>query len=285
MDAAKKTTLFKRLLFGGLTIGLIVSIAYLDAFVCPPWPSIVVLCGLGLLAHWEIRQMLGHKLGFSSIRWQYGIGLAYLALTTGVACFVGELSTPKALLFLAPIVLIHILVLIREFPFEESGLRSATWTYLGFYLAIAIPVLVWIRRSPDLGSLQGLLFLIAVSKIGDIAAYFVGSFAGKRKFAPLISPNKTWEGAIASGVAAIGLAAFLQSKDWAVGLRMEQALVGGLVINIAAQIGDLSKSVLKRACGVKDSGSYFSVMGGALDMIDSLIFAAPAYVALRLFWT
>lgn len=284
MDAAKKSTLSKRLLFGGLTIGLIVGIAYLDAFVLPVWPSVIVLCGLGLLAHWEIRAMLVLRLGAGEIRHLYGLGLASLALAVARVALHESGSYPLALLLIFPFVLLHVIVLMKRAPLEAKDLRLAAWTYLTLYLAIAIPALISIRKDPALGMLSGLLFLIAVAKIGDIAAYFVGSFAGKRKFAPLISPNKTWEGAIASAIAAIGLAAFLQSMDWAAGLRIEQALIAGIVINFAAQISDLSKSVLKRACGVKDSGSYFSVMGGALDMIDSLIFAAPAYVALRTLW-
>lgn len=168
-----------------------------------------------------------------------------------------------------------------------KNISSATKSYSGLILGIVVVLtitfvsLIQIRRADHYDGFQALLFLVIVAKVGDIAAYFVGSAIGKHKLAPTISPNKTWEGSIASVIAAVGLAVFLYSRGWAAGLTLEQAAGFGFVINVAAQIGDLAKSKLKRFCGVKDSGNYFSVMGGALDMIDSLIFSAPIYVGLR----
>lgn len=286
MDPAKKSTLQKRLLFGGLTIGLIVTIAYLDANVIGPWPSLIVLSLLSLLAQWEIGAMLkkaGALTGLRPIGFWFGVLALAAFVVVGAMNPAQVKTTPRTLEFTALVFLMTFHAL-RHYPWDP---RTSPWfvtCFSAFFLPTTLPSAMFIRLHPEMGALVGLLFVVAIAKIGDIAAYFVGSFAGKRKLAPQISPNKTWEGAIASVFAAVGLAAFLQSQGWAAGLRIEQALVAGLVINVAAQISDLSKSVLKRACGVKDSGSYFSVMGGALDMIDSLIFSAPAYVALRLFW-
>jgi phosphatidate cytidylyltransferase len=140
--------------------------------------------------------------------------------------------------------------------------------------------------------------------VGDIFAYFVGKSMGRHLMAPRISPKKTWEGAIASVVAsvAVGWALFhyalpLSSTMLRVGLierrgglfGLEQPAMGPiivltLILNIAAQLGDLVESLIKRGAGVKDSGTILPGHGGMLDRIDAMLFATPVlwyYVAWR----
>jgi phosphatidate cytidylyltransferase len=135
------------------------------------------------------------------------------------------------------------------------------------------------------------VFLLVIVWAGDIAAYYVGRRWGRRKLAPRISPNKTWEGATASVVAATFLGVLLHqywasTVDWlfSVGTVLVQqpeshpiwlAAVFAIVGNIAAQFGDLAESALKRGAGLKDSGSILPGHGGMLDRIDALLFAAP----------
>lgn len=119
--------------------------------------------------------------------------------------------------------------------------------------------------------------------IGDTAAHLLGSAYGRRRLAPRISPAKTVEGLLAGivvGTAAVVAAAAI----WQPWLRPEEALLLGLAIAVAAPLGDLFESLLKRSAGVKDSGTLFGPHGGVLDRIDALLFAAPAayYVALAL---
>lgn len=287
MDPAKKATLLKRLLFGGIAIGTIAGAVGYEFSHDSEIPTRTLILILGLLAQWELVQMIWPHLvqrvpGLRGVIF-LTIGISFVLHVCAYALARHEWSSWNLAAFALPAYfLMASLVEIVRGTINARFFFSPT--ALAFYVTVPIVSLHQIRTDPQLGGLSGILFLVAIAKIGDIAAYFVGSFAGKRKLAPAISPNKTWEGAIASAVFAMGLSAFLQSQGWAAGFAMGQALLAGLVINIAAQISDLSKSILKRACGVKDSGSYFSVMGGALDMIDSLIFAAPAYVALRLLW-
>jgi phosphatidate cytidylyltransferase len=121
------------------------------------------------------------------------------------------------------------------------------------------------------------IFLVSVSKIGDIAAYIVGSAVGRHKMIPSVSPGKTWAGAAASFLAACGLAAILGVIGFAGSLTAERAIIGGIVVNVASQFGDLTESLLKRAAGAKDSGHLIPQFGGFFDLVDSLFLAAPMF--------
>jgi len=164
--------------------------------------------------------------------------------------------------------------------------------YAGFTL-IAVTTLHEESNGPSL-----VAFLLCVVWAGDIAALYVGRAWGRRKLSPTLSPNKTWEGALGSvagsllaACALVGLAALLQ-QPWASLLLsvLQRALPAAVLsypddlwywlalavaVNVAAQIGDLAESALKRSAGVKDSGTLLPGHGGMLDRIDGLLLAAP----------
>jgi len=119
-----------------------------------------------------------------------------------------------------------------------------------------------------------LLFALALNWVGDVAAYYVGSLAGRNKLAPRISPGKTVEGAVASlaasmlfGVAYLGY--FLPQVGWL------EAMLLSAVASTAGQVGDLCESALKRGAGLKDSGNLLPGHGGWLDRVDSSLFTMP----------
>ena len=120
------------------------------------------------------------------------------------------------------------------------------------------------------------LFFVLVSNwVGDSAAYFVGRAIGRRRLTPRISPNKTWEGTLAS--AFLGTAAGVTYLSYAqLNVPLLEAVLLGLAVNVAGQLGDLAESGLKRSAGVKDSGSLLPGHGGILDRLDGLLFAIPA---------
>ncbi|MGC8795328.1 MAG: phosphatidate cytidylyltransferase [Bryobacteraceae bacterium] len=152
--------------------------------------------------------------------------------------------------------------------------------------AVALGVL-WIFGAWRCGlALRGinphwLLFALVVNWVGDTAAYYAGRGFGKRKLAPEISPHKTWEGAIASVIAALA-AAWAYSQlvwlAWPPGL----ALLLGSICNVTAQLGDLAESAVKRGARVKDSGTSLPGHGGWLDRTDGLLFSIPAVLAVLL---
>jgi phosphatidate cytidylyltransferase len=127
-------------------------------------------------------------------------------------------------------------------------------------------------------------YFILVTKFSDTGAYLVGSLFGKHKMIPRISPGKTWEGF--AGDILLATAASLVFAHFAggklPGMNWIHALVLGVILAIAAVIGDLIESLFKREAGVKDSGRLFPGIGGILDLLDSLLFNAPLmYLYLR----
>jgi len=132
---------------------------------------------------------------------------------------------------------------------------------------------LWLRAIPD--GLHWVLLLVWITWVGETAAYVVGTLLGRHKLAPVISPGKTVEGALAQFVASV-LAA-LTAGDWLFpGLQLRDALVVGVLLGVLGQVGDLVESALKRSVGTKDTGQVIPGHGGILDRIDGLLFNAPA---------
>lgn len=176
----------------------------------------------------------------------------------------------------------------------STGYPAAAASVFAFvYIALPMGMLVQLRQQWA-GAFY-LLYLLLVVWAGDIFAYFVGKSVGRHLMAPRISPKKTWEGAAASLAAsiAVGWAMFhyalpvssallrvglIQRRDGLFGLEqppMGPIIVLTIILNVAAQLGDLVESLIKRGAGVKDSGALLPGHGGMLDRIDALLFAAP----------
>ncbi len=159
--------------------------------------------------------------------------------------------------------------------------------YIGFTLC-TLPLIGAQEGGPSL-----LLLLLFVVWCGDVAALYVGKSIGRRKLAPRLSPNKTWEGTIASvmgslviTIVLIELAKYLTGRGidlLAYPGSIWNWLLLATILNIAAQIGDLAESALKRGVGVKDSGTLLPGHGGVLDRIDALLLAAPVLWYAQLF--
>ena len=129
-----------------------------------------------------------------------------------------------------------------------------------------------------------LVYFILITKFSDTGAYAVGSLIGKHKMIPRISPGKTWEG-FAGAIVVSTLASLLFVHLFGSHMaRMNylHATILGVILGLAAVIGDLIESLFKREAGVKDSGKFFPGIGGILDLLDSLLFNAPVmYLYLR----
>ena len=181
----------------------------------------------------------------------------------------------------------------RDEPLSTGYPAAAASVFAFTYIALPMGMLVQLRQQWA-GAFY-LLYLLLAVWAGDIFAYFVGKSIGRHLMAPRISPKKTWEGTAASVVASVALgwllfnyslpinsallhAGLIQRRDGLFGLEqpaMGPIIVLTIVLNIAAQLGDLVESLIKRGAGVKDSGAILPGHGGMLDRIDALLFAAP----------
>lgn len=173
------------------------------------------------------------------------------------------------LLFIHPLVL-------PVFTGKYKEMQSS-YVLLTSFIYIIIPVLI-IYTLSRLNTEFWIIYLIAVNKIADSAAYFSGIFFGKHKLAPNISPNKTVEGFV--GAVVFGIAV-----SWAMIYFFDmpfvywQSLILGALISVFGQLGDLVESAIKRYCQVKDSGTLLPGLGGVLDLIDSILISAPVMFA------
>jgi phosphatidate cytidylyltransferase len=165
----------------------------------------------------------------------------------------------------------------------RGGLASAAASVFGvIYIGVSLSLLVCLRADKKIL----VVFVMFSVWAGDIAAYYVGRSIGKHKLAPVVSPNKSWEGAIASVIGSVAMAAIVfhfQAQidglflvpPWDRPAVWIHVVVLGVLANVAAQLGDLFESALKRGAGVKDSGALLPGHGGILDRIDALLFAIP----------
>jgi phosphatidate cytidylyltransferase len=138
--------------------------------------------------------------------------------------------------------------------------------YIGWFFSY----LLFIRNLTEHGGY--LFFLILTIWANDIVAYLVGRKFGKHKMAPSISPNKTWEGALAGFITCLAAAEIFSGIALINGTH---ALTLGILIGIVAQLSDLVESLIKRDAGVKDSGVAIPGHGGVLDRMDSFVLTAP----------
>lgn len=181
-----------------------------------------------------------------------------------------ELDAHWLLLLAAAIAIVPpVAVLVTRTPIEQAVPASAILGWATLYFAAPVASLVLLQqRDPWI-----FFLLLAIVWLGDTAAYYVGSTWGRHRLAPVVSPKKSWEGAIAG--LATSLAATAIWSLWLQGAVDPALLAVGLVTAIASQFGDLVESLVKRAANVKDSGAILPGHGGMFDRFDAMFLAAP----------
>ncbi len=183
---------------------------------------------------------------------------------------------------------------LEERPVLATAVSAFGVLYLGGLLSFGVPLREgWLMVPPLVADTEDRLsktlfffFPILVTWTADTAAYFVGRALGRRPLAPLISPNKTREGAVAALVAATAVAPvysrWILPGGWEFDLLPSIAF--GLTIGGFSIVGDLVESALKRECGVKDASNLLPGHGGVLDRLDSLVWAIPtAFLFMAIF--
>jgi phosphatidate cytidylyltransferase len=251
-----------------LAVGLVTVLALFEYFALGEaighrgyrfWTAICAL--LILYFQWLTTVINWTKMGkFVYAPWELRVGVYLTRLfpraEDGIFLFV---------LGIAVLTLFTKRTLVEALP--AAGISSSALILVAFPLSYAV-------RLHGAGS-QGpamLLFAMVIIWVGDTAAYFVGRSFGKYKLAPHLSPNKTWEGTVASFLGSL-IVAVVFARFMTVPLA--HLLCMAALGNVAGQVGDLLESAYKRSAGIKDSGSILPGHGGVLDRIDALILAIP----------
>lgn len=273
------TDLGRRLTVAAVGIPVTVAVTYAGG----AWfaAGLSVLAGVAV---WELGRMLsqrGDRFLFvpgMTLAVFYPIAALYLEAWVIVGVSMASLLVLSGLatLTIAP----------ADRPFQAVAETLTAAVYVGGLISFGVPL----REGFGLTAAEGTLYFflpVAITWLADTAAYFGGRAFGRRKLSPVISPNKTVEGAVSALVAGpVGAWIFgwMLLPDLGDMLGPLGLAVLGLVVAGAATLGDLAESALKRECGVKDSSGLLPGHGGLLDRMDSLLWSIPAACAFLVLW-
>lgn len=282
-----------------LTAVALIPLVLLVVFLAPLWLFALVVGVVVLLClHEYLKIVKGY--GIIPVRLAaYALSVFLILVTSlstysqylGVRRYASYFSTFPALywaILLIPLIFGIPIVFRRDLGMALGACAASAFGVL--YVAMPLTLLIQMRWTPGRSVLIILVLLTVWA--GDIAAYYAGKAFGRHKLAPVVSPNKTWEGAIASLLVSFVIVflvlrfhrqlSVLFVPHWTfytppeTDATLPRVLTLGLITNIAAQFGDLFESAIKRGAQVKDSGSILPGHGGLLDRIDALLFAIPA---------
>jgi len=261
------------------------SVALLIIFSGYEYGFFALIGTIGLISLWEFYCMLDHK-GLPNFK--ITAMICGSILLCGSFYYFSKVGPAQSYDFEMAVLLGFLLTVFTRQMFEslrdDAPLRTMAYTLFGLLYVLWLynfitKVVYVVPRSPS-GAVTGqfyVLYLIAITKFSDMGAYLTGSVIGRHQMVPHISPKKTWEGFAGalffSLLASWGLFAIMPEHLSV--LNWTHATVLGLLLGFAAVVGDLAESIIKRSTGVKDSGNFLPGIGGALDLIDSLLFTAP----------
>jgi phosphatidate cytidylyltransferase len=231
---------------------------------------------------WPTYIFVGLFFLFLAVNLGHDTPLLSTSVFAGTAAFVATIAT-----------FVFLVIGMRRADLSTGFPAAMTSAFAFAYVSLPLGCLVQIREQAAGAFL--LLYLLLLVWAGDIFAYFVGRSLGRHLMSPRISPKKTWEGAAASMIASIGVgmllynyalpistalfnAHLIEKKDGLFALEkapLWPIILLSAVLNIAAQLGDLVESLIKRGANIKDSGTILPGHGGMLDRVDALLFAAP----------
>jgi len=274
----------QRIAVAAAGIPVVVGAAYLGG-----WVLALLLAVVAALAALEFYRMAGEK----QARPLAALGATAAAAFVLLAAVAPERGVDGTALWPVAVVLLLAALVAAIWTRGVEGqplLGAATTLFGALYTGGLLSYALFLRHFPGTTApWHGVALLFApvlLTWANDTFAWMVGRRFGRRKLIPRVSPGKTVEGSlgalVGTALVAVGYAAIL--RHFAVySLGSGAALLLGLVVSVAAQVGDLAESLLKRDAGVKDSGALLPGHGGALDRIDSLLFTLPlGYAFFRL---
>lgn len=246
----------------------------------------LLIGGVGLLGLWEFYSLLDLK---RLPNFKITAMLSGVVFLCGSFYYFSRIGPAQSYDFELCVLLFFLLLVFGRQMFQKtrniSPVETMAYTIFGFlyvlWLFNFITKIVYVTPRLPAGGVSGhfyVLYLIVITKFSDMGAYITGSMIGKHPLIPHISPKKTWEGFFgALAFSLFGSYAMLWMLPQKLALlgNYTHATILGLLLGFAAIIGDLAESIIKRSCDAKDSGKMLPGIGGALDLIDSLLFTAP----------
>lgn len=261
-----------------LTALVLIPLVLLLVFLWPSWPYLFTLAvaGVAALAGWEYLG-LAERGGAKPPR--------VAVVATILVLFAGNFAYPDQTGPVFGGLSLSLLVYCAfRSPVERVMADASASIFCLLYVGLTLIALPALREQTNGPSLVA--FLLCVVWAGDIFALYIGRTWGRLKLAPALSPNKTWEGTLGSLAGSLLAAGGLLGLEHLFTTQWDKVWLSypenlwywmglAVLVNVAAQVGDLAESALKRSAGVKDSGSLLPGHGGVLDRIDALLFAAP----------
>jgi phosphatidate cytidylyltransferase len=287
IEQAKPNTVTPRSVFivRFITTIALWSVALVIAFSGYELAFYALICVFGLIALWEFYGMLDHR---SLPNFKVTGMICGTVMLVGSFYYFAKIGPAQSYDFETAVLLFFLLTVFARQMFarlrHDEPLQTMAYTLFGLlyvlWLFNFITKIVYVMPRSSSGAVTGqfyVLYLIAVTKFSDMGAYLTGSVIGRHLMVPHISAKKTWEGFFGALVFALlcSLALFKLMPGHLSVLTWTHATILGLLLGFAAVIGDLAESIIKRSTGVKDSGNLLPGIGGALDLLDSLLFTAP----------
>ncbi len=287
IDQAEPNTVTPRSVFivRFITTIALWSVALVIAFSGYELAFYALICAFGLIALWEFYGMLDHR---SLPNFKVTGMICGTVMLVGSFYYFAKIGPAQSYDFETAVLLFFLLTVFARQMFarlrHDEPLQTMAYTLFGLlyvlWLFNFITKIVYVMPRSSSGAVTGqfyVLYLIAVTKFSDMGAYLTGSVVGRHLMVPHISAKKTWEGFFGALVFALlcSLALFKLMPGHLSVLTWTHATILGLLLGFAAVIGDLAESIIKRSTGVKDSGNLLPGIGGALDLLDSLLFTAP----------
>jgi phosphatidate cytidylyltransferase len=264
LGAARGPALLKRL----ASAGVLLPVFLLIVVKAPGWMFNTLVVVASAAALWELMRLFEHG-GRPVYRWLGVVAGTAVTVSFGAARLLDPMTLPALVLALAVGIVLAAPVWARTSATESAANTLLAIMYVGFLLGYGI----LLHHTSPIGD-ELVIFLVGVTWVGESTAYLVGSTIGRHKLAPVISPKKTVEGAVAQVVASVlsgvALGAWLLPQCGAA-----MAVIAGGLLGIVGQIGDLAESVIKRSVGMKDTGGLIPGHGGVLDRIDSATAVLP----------
>jgi len=248
------------------TITSIIAIPVVIILIWFGWPWFTIFAaGWSACATYEFYAIVRNSKGVLPLTW---FGLIWVALLVFSPHIRYEHSLP---LIITGAVIIPLVYSLGRTRGKENAFANWAWTIAGiFYIGWLVSYMVALRSLPD--GRGWVMLAMGATFASDICAFLAGRTFGKHRLAPYISPNKTWEGSLA-GIAGAVAVSILIVRVFNLPVGYLEAVLLGVLISAAGQIGDLVKSLFKRNSGVKDSGKAIPGHGGFLDRTDSMAFA------------